>query len=83
MIADSDHTDPSTTIRSRLKKIHIMPCCISTGNGLHADTDYTNALEDINKTISLKPDMTIAYFARAVSAAKKWKWMQWLNKKTD
>jgi tetratricopeptide (TPR) repeat protein len=33
--------------------------------------DYTNALEDINKTISLKPDMTIAYFARAVIRSKE------------
>jgi len=33
--------------------------------------DYTNALEDINKTISLKPDMAIAYFARAVIRSKE------------
>ncbi len=33
--------------------------------------DYANALQDINTTISLKPDMTIAYFARAVIRSKQ------------
>lgn len=33
--------------------------------------DYSNALQDINKTIELKPDMMIAYFTRAVARTKQ------------
>ncbi len=33
--------------------------------------DYANALQDINKTIELKPDMMMAYFARAVARTKQ------------